>query len=489
MKRSQSLSKTGFSPADKRNHLIETEGTEETEEISGDLSELQMDESVKLRTGPSGPSRTSRVSNESVGSLRPDLDRTFTFAKEKQEGPWRDKLTVDIFKIGDQDFKGTIKVKEAKIEIYKKALNLKRENLHAIEIEFRGHPVMTFRLKQLINVDLEFTRDTFTLTREGTDGPITLQGRIRGVRPVSGVGTFVKGDNTRIKIKNCKWSLDENDIKEWLNYYGSVITPITEETHRESDDETSEDDDEEEQDCPPLGTGNLWVTMKLAWDIPQFLPMMGRKIEIYHRGIKQTCVNCYQQGHKRRDCQNQRVQWLDYVADFIETNELRPQMYGRWFQITEELRKTYRQAAEQSGSKPSEESGMPGSEMGDDERRKEDQTEDDGETSGSYRKSKNYQRNVGNHEDKNATNNKPIYSEVLKTGTKNNEGAHATVSAVAEEEENRIEKQKEAVQAAASAVAEEEGDQSVKQNEQAAATEKGSGSRGRGRGRGRGKRQ
>ena len=96
---------------------------------------------------------------------------------------------------------------------------------------------------------------------------------------------------------------------------------------------------------------------------------------------------------------------------------------------------------------------------------------------------------MGNHEDKNATNNKPIYSEVLKTGTKNNEGAHTKVSAVAEEEENRIEKQKEAVQAAASAVAEEEGDQSVKQNEQAAATEKGSGSRGRGRGRGRGKRQ
>ena len=55
MKRSQSLTKTGFSPADKRNHLIETEGTEETEKILGDLSELQMDESVKVRTGPTGP--------------------------------------------------------------------------------------------------------------------------------------------------------------------------------------------------------------------------------------------------------------------------------------------------------------------------------------------------------------------------------------------------------------------------------------------------
>ena len=148
-----------------------------------------------------------------------------------------------------------------------------------------------------------------------------------------------------------------------------ATTPITEEVHREDEDEktTSDnddageedvDDDDDEWDCAPLGTGNLWVTMKLAWKIPQFLPMMGRKIEVYHRGINLTCVNCYQEGHKRKDCPNERVQWLDYVSYFIENNDLRPELYGRWFQLTEAMRNKYRlepgleEEAAQTGSYP-----------------------------------------------------------------------------------------------------------------------------------------
>ena len=126
---------------------------------------------------------------------------------------------------------------------------------------------------------------------------------------------------------------------KWLESYGNLITPLVEETHRESEEERGDDSEEEEESgCAPLGTGNLWVTMKLDKKIPQFIPMCGRKIEIYHRGIDITCTNCYKEGHKRQDCQNERVTWLEYVSDFIKMNNISDELYGKWFDLTLPMR-------------------------------------------------------------------------------------------------------------------------------------------------------
>ena len=470
MKRQQSQSKTGFSPTEKKT----TQTQIGVGSLSANMMDMQMAEETNTRSrqgaGASGTSRASRTSVGSNMSVRPVLDRAFTFVKDKQDGPWRDKLTVDIFKIGDQDFKGTIKLKEAKNEIYKKALGLKRENLHAIEMEYRGHPVVTFRLKQLLNIDVEFSCDTFTFTREGADGLDTLHGRIRGIRTVSGGGTFIRGDNTRLKLKNCKWSLEENDINEWLSYYGTVTTPITEETYRESDDETAGEDEEDEQDCPPLGTGNLWVTMKLGWKIPQFLPMMGRKIEVYHRGIVQTCVNCYGKGHKRQDCKNERVHWLDYVADFIETNELRPELYGKWFEITADIRRKLQQETvveevaqlalgERAAGEDvlitdtgSAEFGVQNV-MAADKEKKKDTTQQapkppiprEEESLAAYRRSATYRNNVAGSQDEKNASRVTTYNEVVKIGLTSGRGRSATGSVprseVEEEEEKKQNRQ------------------------------------------------
>ena len=287
------------------------------------------------------PSSQRRNSNGSMASgfsansrsrVKPEMDRTLAFEKQKPDGPMRDKVTVDIFKIGDQQFKGTIKLKEAKTKIYKEAMGLPRDNLHAIEIEFRGHPVITYRLKKQINVDQTFESDLVTFTRDSPDGLVQIQGKIRGLRLGPGQETFIRGDSKRIKIKNCKWSLDEKILENWLGFFGELLSPIREEMHHESDDE--DDDDEDEVDQPPLGTGNLWVNMRLERTIPQFLPIMGRKIEIYYRGINMTCNKCYEEGHRRSDCQSDKVEWLDYVKNFIESNEqIEPAMFGKWFEI------------------------------------------------------------------------------------------------------------------------------------------------------------
>ena len=269
----------------------------------------------------------SGTSMGSKGRTRPQMDRSLAFETEKPNGPWRDKVTVDVLKIGEDDFKGTIKLREARDKIYKEAMGLPRGNLHAVEFEFRGHPVITFRLRERVNVDQLFETDMIKFERETIDGTVTIQGKIRGLS--LGKETFVKGDMKRVKIKGCKWSIEEEVLEKWLSNYGLLVTPITEEMHRESDEESEEDEEELEQ--PPLGTGNLCVKMKLDRSIPQFLPIMGRKIEIYYRGVEFICTRCYNHGHKRNDCQTERTDWMEYVKNFIENNEnIEPELYGKW---------------------------------------------------------------------------------------------------------------------------------------------------------------
>jgi hypothetical protein len=65
-----------------------------------------------------------------------------------------------------------------------------------------------------------------------------------------------------------------------------------------------------------VGTGNLSAKMTIKQEIPQFLPMMGRKVRVYYRGITKLCINCYQPGHIKKNCKNSTVGWIDYVQKF-----------------------------------------------------------------------------------------------------------------------------------------------------------------------------
>ena len=161
------------------------------------------------------------------------------------------------------------------------------------------------------------------------DGELVLEGRVRGIRTAQSdpnQNRPNRNEGRRIKIKNCKWALSKEEITTWLEKYGSITVPISEETYEE--DHSDNDEGEEE-----LGTGSYWVSMKLSDPIPQFLPMHGKKVEIYYRGMQQLCVKCYQPGHKKMDCPNAKLEWMDYVCNFIMATEYDKEMFGRWYYI------------------------------------------------------------------------------------------------------------------------------------------------------------
>ena len=73
--------------------------------------------------------------------------------------------------------------------------------------------------------------------------------------------------------------------------------------------------------------------MRLTRDIPQLIPMWGKRIRVYHRGFQKLCNNCYGH-HARRNCKSQKVPSTKYVLDFMEANpEIPKEMYGRWWKV------------------------------------------------------------------------------------------------------------------------------------------------------------
>ena len=78
-------------------------------------------------------------------------------------------------------------------------------------------------------------------------------------------------------------------------------------------------------------TGNYSIMMVLEHKIPQLIPMNGRRVKIYHKGIEKLCTKCFGK-HRKSDCRSEnKVNWLDYVRNFMVLNEFIPiELFGRW---------------------------------------------------------------------------------------------------------------------------------------------------------------
>jgi hypothetical protein len=85
-------------------------------------------------------------------------------------------------KINVNDFKGTISPIEAKNLIYTNTLGLDRNLLHGLDIRCKGHPVITYHLREQINVDTTFESEDFVFERDSGSGRSLLRGKIRGLR-------------------------------------------------------------------------------------------------------------------------------------------------------------------------------------------------------------------------------------------------------------------------------------------------------------------
>lgn len=196
---------------------------------------------------------------------------------------------------------------------------------------FKICPTVTFMLKQPINIDDFESFQNFTFNRTYFKGGERVEDllacKIRGVRTVSGdeASASYSDEWTRVvKIEGCDYKISEDMILSWLASYGEIKSELVEDVFEDSEDSEGTN-----------ATGVYSVKIKLMNDIPQLLPMDGRRVKIYYRGIRKLCTSCFGK-HFRRDCKNEKVQWIDYVSKFVNENpDFTEEQFGNWITILE----------------------------------------------------------------------------------------------------------------------------------------------------------
>jgi hypothetical protein len=255
------------------------------------------------------------------------------------EGAIRNNFTVDVLKRNGQDFKGTMKRTEAFLSIFVGALGFDKDEFDGAILGFKGNPTVMFKTKNKFNIDERFAAlATFSYVKRVKTGTgeietHTYECSIRGVRiPGSGESSSSLGASSRytwVKIEGAEYQIPPAMIKKWLLQYGDLMTDLSEELEEL---EVSSDEEKELYKGLEMPTGVYSVQMLIKKPIPQFLPMDGKRIKVYHRGIKKMCQNCFSRGHYRTNCLQERVDWMAYVDYFILESGFEEEMSGKWIQ-------------------------------------------------------------------------------------------------------------------------------------------------------------
>ena len=259
--------------------------------------------------------------------------RESIFTTSKPEGAFRDEIVVELQTLDDQIFRGSITLKEARKKIFEGILGFKQADLAGLILGYSGGPIVTFKLFSQFNIDLLERFQFFELERKmmvrNEEKTSVLKCKIRGIRTEQRLdGENYEDAGIRwVKVEGCEYRVDKNQILEWLSNFGEIKSDLTEDTHEESDDSAD--------DLPPVGNGIYSVKMKLSKDMPQFMPMYGKRVRLYYKGIIKRCTNCFQP-HQRKHCKNEKVTWFEYVKGFKEIfPEIPRSMYGKWASMTE----------------------------------------------------------------------------------------------------------------------------------------------------------
>ena len=269
-----------------------------------------------------------RNSDASVAAMsqRKTLQRIFKTAPPN--GPMRDDLVVEIQRINGKPFKGQLTFTEARDGIFTGCLDLNIKLVHGIRFGFNTYPTIKYKLKEQINIDglhhLEFFEFKREYKMKGEWVTDTFECKIYGIRSETGEQSQSDPDpNIRwVKIEWTDYAIEENQILEWLNLFGEPAGDLSEEIHPNSD-----------SDADPIGKGTFTIKMRLNRDIPQLLPMWGKRVRIYYRGVQKLCSNCFGT-HPRKNCRSDRVSWVAYCLRFMENHkEISQELYGKWWKV------------------------------------------------------------------------------------------------------------------------------------------------------------
>jgi hypothetical protein len=64
--------------------------------------------------------------------------------------------------------------------------------------------------------------------------------------------------------------------------------------------------------------------------ILEWLPMFGKKIRVFYHGMPHQCNGCYQLGHMKSECTNEKQNWKTYVNQLRDSGKFEKYLFGSW---------------------------------------------------------------------------------------------------------------------------------------------------------------
>ena len=260
----------------------------------------------------------------------PRKERLKPIFESKRDGAIRDEIEIEINTKNNKKFTGSITPLEIKHKIYTGALGFPDHgNFDGARVGFKGKLIATIKLIEPIDIDSLSAVEHFEFKRTSTfNGQVKeelIGCKIRGIRwqpnTVSAFENPKEDDgSTVVKIEGCDYMVPEEQIMTWLAHYGEFCSELEEDLFKD-DQETGGNN----------RTGNYSVVMRLEHKIPQLIPMNGRRVKIYHKGIDKLCTRCFGK-HRKSECKEPtKIDWINYVREFMTVHEYIPkELYGRW---------------------------------------------------------------------------------------------------------------------------------------------------------------
>ena len=77
------------------------------------------------------------------------------------------------------------------------------------------------------------------------------------------------------------------------------------------------------------------MEITLSENIPEWLPMFGKKVRVFYHGMMRQCNGCFGLGHLKWECKNPKANWRGYVASLKATARFEDQLLGSWLEVKE----------------------------------------------------------------------------------------------------------------------------------------------------------
>ena len=124
-------------------------------------------------------------------------------------------------------------------------------------------------------------------------------------------------------ITGCEYKISVERLCQVLSHWGVISSEIREEVFKDPFDQEGSNQ-----------TGIYTLRMFIHRDIPEWLPLEGLRVRIQYPRMKKLCNGCYE-NHLRKDCNNDKVTWADYVRSFKHSNPEFPDLfYGKWSDLS-----------------------------------------------------------------------------------------------------------------------------------------------------------